>query len=341
MTLGRKQAIIGGLVLATIVAVGWIVAVRYATNIAKDGVDGFIIRHNLHDVVSYNGIYASPFGKVRLDGVAFKIGGLVFHCGDVMFSGLGTDRDIPSNVDIVLSNLNIPTLDLARMGNPVAAFFSEMGYTSLQCQIGLSYHLDDKGNFTVKTTGDVSRAGSWNFSLRLANVEQETFSALAVLQKQLSAVVDSFSGTPGRMKRKGASDFNENDLANLLGAGSQFVKGLSAIKFASMDFVVNDSGIYDNMRKLPDEPLPSGSNSVVSRAGKMLAETSLVMAGMGPSAAREIVAKVNGWIEKGGEISLATRLEHPIALIRPSVSSPEPVFDSFETFLVATKAKIR
>jgi hypothetical protein len=342
MKIGRKPAILGVIAVLFLTCVGWFVAGHYATKAARDGVDGFLIRQNLKGVVSYQNISASPFGKTTLTGVLVKIDGIPVKCDEVRLSGIDTDNDVPRGMDVVLSGLDIPALDFARSGNEAAAFFAGLGYTSLHGRLGFSYSLSDKGELSVKTSCDASQAGSWKLKLDLSGIDSDILSALAMTPNVMADVSGGLSGTSGGPSGRSPFGSSWNTPFSSIGVGVQLLKAATAVKLAGLELAVDDSGIYDRMNKLTVENVPSGRNSAGINPGTVVDETSLVKAGMGPSVAKETAAKIKEWLEKGGGISLSTSLDHPLALMHPGgMMIPEPAFDSFASFLVKTKAKVR
>ena len=317
MKVGRKHIAVGVIAAILLVGIGWFAAGHYATNTARDKIDGFLIRNNLKGVISYQDISATPMGKTTLTDVTVKIGAIPIKCDTVTLSGVDTSHDTPRSADVTLSGLNVPVLDLARTGVQPAIPLAELGYASVHGRLNFSYDLSSKGDLTVKTHGDASNAGSWDMKLNLSGIEPDTLSTLGMISKVLAG-----SSNEGNVERR-------------------LETATITAKLAGLELSLNDSGMYDRMRKLPNANIPSAGNSPDAKSG--VSETTLVKAGMTPSDARDTAAKINGWVEKGGDISLSTGIDHPISLMRSGgmMGVPQPAFDSLESFLVATKAKIR
>jgi len=318
MKLGRKHAAIGIAAVILLAGIGWFAAGHYATRTARDEIDGFLIRNNLKSVISYGDISATPLGKATITDVSVKVGNIPIKCDTVTLSGVDTNHDTPRSANVTLSGINVPVLDLARTGVQPAIPLAKLGYQSMRGRLNLSYDLSNKGKLTVKTHGEDSQAGSWDMTLNLSGIEPDALATLAAIPMVLTG------------------QSNEMNLWRRLETTAMNAK------LADLELSLNDSGIHDRMQKLPDESIPASGNSSKANQGMALNETSLVKAGMAPSGAREIVTKISGWTEKGGDISLSTGLDRPIALMRPDGmrGGTQPAFDSLESFLVATKAKI-
>lgn len=315
----QQKLIAAGAVI--VVLGGWGFAKHQASTIARDKIDGFLIRHNLRDTVSYADLSASPFGSATLSGVKVKVSPTTaITIGALDISDVEMKNDQLHGIAITAGKIEVPLLALAReqqnsdrqIHNAIG-----MGYTTLTGDISAALRYDDqKGMVALQTTGEVKDAGSWKVKFRMGGVDATTVNTLYGL-----------ANAPAQTK----------GLAWLALAG-QGLQGLAAISLAEADVTVDNSGMYKRNTEITNLELPSDGNPAGMQE-KFLNEEDLVRAGMAPSEAQASRATLDNWLKKGGSLRVATNLIQPLPLLRNGNLST-PAFDSPASYLVATKSRI-
>lgn len=318
--MNTNQKIIGGVGAALVVVVGgWLFAKHQATSIAHDKIDGFIIRNNLREVVSYADLSASPFGSVSLSGVKVKISpAAAVVVGSLDISDIKMKNDQLYGISLAAKRTELPVLQLARE-NPRDSSLREavgLGYTTLTGDLSVAVDFDDaKGTLAFETTGEVKEAGGWKAKLRLAGIDA-----------QAVALLSQMAASGGKM----------NGLEMMASAGMQLQR-LATVSLAEADFSVDNGGLYKRNQDLTSAEMPVEGNAAAPVSG--IDESDLVRAGMAPSEAIATKGAVDNWLKKGGSLRVAANLSQPLPLFR-NANFFTPAFDSPAGYLVATKSKI-
>jgi hypothetical protein len=316
MTTKQKTLIAAGAV-AVILVGGWLYAQHRATAVARDVVDGFIIRHDLRGQVSYDALSASPFGSMSVSGVRIKLSPTTaITLSSLDISDLESKHDQLSSVSLEASGVEVPVLAMARdkaSGLDLRDALG-LGYTKLSGRASLALHYDDmKGSASIESAGEMKDAGSWKAKISLAGIDPNSVNAL-------SGMADGHA--------------QANGLARLLAAG----QGLASLMLVEADVSLDNAGIHKREVTLTDQDLPpDGSAGPAPIAG--LDETQLVRDGMAPSDAAATHAALQTWMNKGGQIKIATTLSQPLPLFRNG-NLFAPSFDGLAGFLAATKSRI-
>lgn len=324
---GRRVAI-GVAAMVVLIGGGWAFAKHQATAIAKDRIDGFLIRYNLRTNLTYDDISASPFGSATLSGVAAKDfrGNTVVKIGSLDISDIEMKGDIPQGLNLSAKSVEVPFLALSKgeYPDPVTANLVGMGYTTLRGDVSLAGRINDKENtFSVETKGDVRDLGSWKVKLTLGGVSTAPLSA-------------SFG--------MGSPQTDQSDPLATLGTA---LTGLSAlaqqITLVEAALTVDDSGYFKRNREIADADLPPDDAArPVPILSMPVDESALVRAGISPSEAKADREAMESWITKGGVIRIESNLDHPAPLFtnRNFLGGPSLAFDSPAAFFAAAKMKI-
>ncbi len=160
-------------VTAILVLGGWFGAKHYATALAQDRLDQFLIQKNLRGDVTYTGLSASPFGSAEIDGVQIKVGKAAsISIKSLDISDVRMKAERLSRIRLHASGISVPALALARESGLSAALFAEavsLGYGTLGGEAEFAFDYDDqKGTITLESNGAVRNAGEWNFRANLA-----------------------------------------------------------------------------------------------------------------------------------------------------------------------------
>lgn len=319
MSMTNNKVLIGAGAAMVVLVGGWFLAKQQAASTARDRIDGFLIRNNLRDTVSYDGLSASPFGSVKLSGVKLKLSPAATVAVDSLaLSGIEMKNDQLRGLDVEADGIDVPLLAMTRADrhrDGQSAELIGLGYINLTGKISLSMHYDDqKQTIAFETAGDVKDAGAWKLKLGLGGVDSRAVAALSGLN---------------------ASAAQANPLA-LLGMAGQGLQYLGSLTLSVAEISVDNSGLTKRQAQLPDQPLPPEGPAPV---GKSFNETELVHAGMAPSEAQAARQAVDTWLAKGGTLKLASNLSQPMPLFIGG-NLFTPAIDGVPRYLAATKSRI-
>lgn len=319
MSMTKNKVLIGAGAALVVVVGGWFLVKQQAAAAARDRIDGFLIRNNLRETVSYDGLSASPFGSVTLSGVKVKLSpAATVSVDSLALSGLEMKNDQLRGLDLEADGIDVPLLAMTRADRHRDGQSVELiglGYTNLTGKLSLSAHYDDqKQTIAVETAGDVKDAGAWKLKLGLGGVDPRAVTALSGLN---------------------ASAAQANPLA-LLGMAGQGLQYLGSLTLSVAEISVDNAGLTKRQAQIPDQPLPVEGAAPV---GKSFDETELVRAGMAPSEAVAARQAVDTWLAKGGTLKLASNLSQPLPLFVGG-NLFAPTFDDVPGYLAVTKSRI-
>jgi len=320
LTKQHKIAIAAGLVVVT-VGGGWLFAKHQANVIAKDQIDGFIIRHNLGGTVAYRELSASPFGSATLSDVSVRLSpATAITVGSLSVSDLTMKNNQVRGFTVTAEQAQVPLLALARehRDNSFAEALG-LGYTVLGGNITLSAHYDDEKNLiAIESAGAVDDAGSWEAKIKLGGVSPYAIDSLAAI-----------ASTPPQ----------QINALQALGAAAPALQTLVGTTVAKVELAVNVDGYRRRDAQVTNHDLPPEGPSTVPTGMTANDEYKLVQAGMAPSEARAAREAVQSWLTKGGTLRIATNLDQPLPIFRNG-SIMTPSFDSFDGFMAATKSRV-
>lgn len=319
MAAQKNKALIAAGVTLIILGGGWMAAKHQATAIAKDRIDGFLIRNNLTSQISYQELSASPFGSATLSGVklaSFSADGV--SIGSLEISDVEMKGDQLRAIRIAAEKVDIPLLAMARQQRNADKMVREaigLGYTSLTGFVSVSLRYDEpKAAIALETSGDIRDLGAWKVKLRLANLDATTINTLYGLSNNAAQL---------------------GGLA-LLGVMGQAGEALTRLSLAEADIAIDNSGFFKRANEVTDRDMPpDGSSEVAS----VFDEKELIRAGMAPSEASAARNAVDNWLRKGGSLKVVSSLSQPLPLFRGG-NIFAPSFDSLPGFLVVTKSRI-
>ena len=315
----KKASLIVGACAIAVLGGGWAYASHKATAIARDLIDGFLIRHHLADTVSYGGLSASPFGSVSLSDVKIKPDpNVVVTIKSVDVSDVDVANDIPRAFNITIDDANIPLLAIAR-GTRDRGYAKAIGYGfgELHTSGKVAFHYStDTRRMTFKSSIDVRDAGSWDMSLALDDVSPGLFQATSALSNAAA---------------------NNNSLAALFeGSLTGLQVSLSQISLAEASMSIDTSKISKRLKEIPDTDIPTDDDAALHGAFKV-DETKLVEQGMAPSAAHALGSKLQSFANQGGRLKIASNLDRPVPLFRDG-NLFMPAFSNLVEFLTVTKS---
>lgn len=319
----RKNLLIAvAAVLLAALAGGWFYARHVASVAARDKVDGFLIRHDLGDRVSYGDVSASPFGSVVLSGVVIRLSPSNFiSVASVEVSHVEMKSDEIRSIDIRATGAVLPLLSIVRENrnrNEMVRDLVAMGYTKIKGTIGFSIHYDDvRGTLSVQSTGDVVDAGSWDAKVSFAGIDRGAVSAVYGLADNASNA--------------------QNGLALLAMAG-QGLRGLASISVTDLELSLDDTELHGRLVQVTNKDLPSEEGVEAPRDTKD-PEMKLIMAGMTPSEAQASVEAAARWLEKGGKLKMASNIVEPLALFRGG-NILVPAFADADEFVAAARIHV-
>lgn len=308
-------------VILVLIGGGWAFARHEATSIAKDRVDGYIIRYNLRGKVTYEDLSASPFGSATLSDVRVILSpGNSIAIASLDVSNIDMKADELRAITISAHGAQVPLLAIAREENSNGKLprnLIGMGYTILSGDIGASIRYDEqRGTLALESTGNIKDAGSWKARLSFANIEPGAMSALYSLTSALK---------------------QENGLAILAAAG-QGIQNLNSLAIEDAEVILDNSGIHERDRQVTDLDLPPDlTDSIVGDPAG--GEMELVKAGMTPSEAHANREALMTFISKGGTLKMATNLSEPLPLFRNGNLLTPSFTDPLE-FLAATRTHV-
>lgn len=314
----NKPLIAAGVALI-ILGGGWMYAKHQATVIAKDRIDGFLIRNNLTAQVSYQDLSASPFGSATLSGVKLASpSGSAVSIGSLEISDVEMKGDQLRAVRISAEKAEVPLLAMARQQRNPDKVLREaigLGYTSLTGSVDALLRYDEqKAAIDFETSGEIRDLGTWTAKLRVANLDAATINTLYALSNNAAQL---------------------GGLA-LLSVMGQAGEALTRLSLAEADVAIDNSGLFKRANEITDHDMPSEGAAEVSSA---FDERELVRAGIAPSEAAITRNTVENWLRKGGSLRVASNLGQPLPLFRGG-NIFAPSFDSLPGFLVATKSRI-
>lgn len=316
MAAQKNKFLIAAGVIFVVGAVGWTWAGYQATQVAKDRIDGFLIRNNLANDIRYQDLSASPFGTATLKGVTVMASSTnPVTIGSLEVSDLEMKGDQLRGIRVSAQKAEIPVLELARQQRNPEKMLRDaigLGYAKMSGGASVAFRYDDqRGTLSVDTTGDLNDVGAWEAHVVVGGISVAAVNDLYAL----SASVPQLGGFA------------------LLGALGQAEETLARTVLVEMEVGIDNGGWFKRSSQIPDQDLPfEGEIS----AG--IDETQLVHAGMAPSEALSMRQTLDGWVRKGGTLRVTSNLAQPLPLFRGSLLAPN--FDSVPRFLVAAKARV-
>lgn len=316
----RKKLTIGLAAFAVVLGGGWMFAKHQANTIAKDKIDGILIRYNLKGTVAYDDISGSPFGSATLSGVRVTTSpSTTIKAGSLTISDIEMKGDMIQSLSLAAKSVEVPLLAIARDSRRDVTLYDAigMGYTTLSGNVDVSARFDDqKGVLAFDTSGEASDAGSWKFKLKLGGLNSGTLNALYGMSQATGG--DAGLG-----------------LLAIAGVGFQ---ALGQLSLSEASLTLDNSGYFKRSKDIPSADIPMDEGVVVSRV-LAIDETELVRGGMSPSEAQAAREAVGGWMKKGGTLRLDSNLTQPVSLFKRG-SMFSPTFDSLTEYLMVTKSKI-
>jgi len=317
----KKKAGIGLVVGAVVLGGGFAFAKHQATLVAKDQIDGFLIRNKLQSSVTYDGLSASPFGSVTLSGITFKgpQSRSTFKIETLNVSGVEMKGGMVQGITASAKSFELPLLDFARDNPRDSTYFEALGlgYTTITGNLNIEAHFDDqRQTLSLETSGDIKDSGSLKATLKLGGISP----ALMTQLNTLSQAVQS------------------NNPFAVLGTGIDGMMTITQMTLSQASITVDNSGLFKRQQEVTNADIPP-DETATPQADQSINETELVKAGMLPSEAKATHEAVSSWLKNGGTIRIETNLAQPISLFRGG-SWFAPAFDSPAGYLVATKSKI-
>lgn len=316
----RKKLTIGLAAFAVVLGGGWMFAKHQANTIAKDRIDGFLIRYNLKGTVAYDDVSGSPFGSATLSGVRVTTSpSTTIKAGSLTISDIEMKGDMIQSLSVAAKSVEVPLLAMARDSRRDATLHDAigLGYTTLTGNVDVSARFDDqKSVLSFDTSGEARDAGSWKLKLKLGGLNSGTLNALYGMSQ-------ATGGDAG--------------LGLLAVAGMGF-QALGQLTLAEASLTVDNSGYFKRSQDIPSADIPVGEGASAARA-LAVDETELVRGGMSPSEAQATREAVEGWMKKGGTLRIESNLTQPVALFKRG-SLFSPTFDSLAEYLMLTKSKI-
>jgi len=319
-----KQHKIGAAALAIVLVGGGVYAKHAAGNVARDQVEGFIVRQNLGGVVRYASISASLFGSVSLSDVQIKLGpNATIKVASLDISHLDIRDNRVYGASLLADGLEYPLVDTmrGRFVQPTADMqeLVGLGYSRLIGRVALNMKLDDKKEaLDIETTADFKDAGGWTAKLELAGITPSLVNFAYSLPEAQA------SGGTGRLL--------ETALTGMSAA--------SRVALANAEITLDDCGISKRERKITADSYPSDNKAVVARDPE-INEIALIKAGQSPSKAKSSVDAYQSWRQDGGKLKITTTIEHPIPLFKNGfLGSVTPAFENQADLLALTKAEI-
>lgn len=313
MAISKRHIQIGVAACIVFLATGWFALSKYAAGVARDEIDGFLVRNNLQGVVAYDGITATPFGTVTISDMMLGSpqGGRI-KVRELVISGVQHENDRLVAVEAKARKADIPLLELRRNRGISDTTLLALGYTRLIGDCSMGFHYDSK-----RRTLDVSLGGK--------------FDGLGEMQAQLG--LGGVDPTLMGMSREFAR-FADNPLGLLALLGT-----LQSVTLSKNTLFLDSGPVHKRAAQITDAGTPSEQ-----RAGTPvewpLKENSLVMAGMRPSQAKELYIAGEKWAKEGGVLKVETHLDAPVPLLRQTAGGPKFVFEDAANFLVATKSTV-
>lgn len=320
IAVNRKKLTVGLAALVVMLGGGWMFAKHQANTIAKDRIDGFLIRYNLKGTIVYDDVSGSPLGSATLSGLRVTISpSTTIRAESLTISDVEMKGDILQNLSLVAKSVEVPLLAMARDSHHDAILHDAigLGYTTLSSNIDVSARFDDqKSVLLFDTSGEARDACSWKLKLKLGGINSGTLNALYGMSQ-------ATGGDAG--------------LDRLAVAGMGF-QALSQLTLAEAGLTVDTSGYFKRSKDIPSADIPVDEGAVASRA-LAVDETELVRGGMSPSEAQAARETVEGWMKKGGTLRIESNLTQPVALFKQG-SLFSPTFASLTEYLMMTKSKI-
>lgn len=315
-----KKGAIGLGAVALLAGGAWAFASHQATTIARDKVDGFIVRNNLRDKVSYADLSASPLGSATLTGVKISLSpAAAIKIGSLEISDVEMKNDLMERISVSAKSAEIPLLAMARQRFLGSTFDDAigLGYTTLTGDVAVAARLDeDKGMLHFETSGEMRDAGSWKFKIDLGGISAKMIGSLTALSQSAQ---------------------NENAYAL---AADEGLRGLGHLTLSRAELTLDNTGLRKRFGEVTDLDLPPDGNAQDAPQGPIdNDETRLVQAGMSPAEAHAARTAVTNWMKNGGSITVATNLDTPLPLFQHG-NLFAPAFDGVGGFLVATRSKI-
>jgi len=320
----KKTLAIGIVIVALVVGAGWTFAKHQATAVAKDRIDGFLIRNGLSTAVTYDDVTASPFGTATLSGVTVRTskGETIAKIGALKISNVETEGDMLLGVKVSAASFEVPLLALARsqLREPMAVNAIGMGYTTLKGNLSFAESFDDqRRTLSIETTEVVRDLGSVEANLVLGNLNLAALGALANIARA-------------------AQQNNPAALLEGAFAGARIFGGATLME---ANVTIDNSGWFKRNREITAYDVPVDVSAPVARSD-VLTISDLVRAGMSPSDAEATREAIENWLTNGGTLRLETNIGQPVPLFRPGgiFGGQSFAFSSPAAFLVATKARI-
>lgn len=311
----NKKLIAGGLVLV-VAALGWVWAGHQATKVAKDQIDGFLIRNGLAGDIRYQDLSASPFGTATLKGVSVMAASAnPILLGKVQISDVELKGEQLRGISLSADTVEIPLLAFARQQRNLNDTLRDaigLGYDAVRGEASLAVRYDDvRGTVSLQTSGSLNDAGGWKAKVVLGGISTNTVNELYTL----------------------AANARQLGGLALFGLLGQAGDALARTALVEMDLGVDNGGWFKRAAQVPDTGVPVAA---VSSSG--VDETQLVKAGMGPSDAHALRQKLDTWVSKGGALRVTSSLSQPLPLFRGSILQPN--FDGLAGFVVAARLNV-
>ena len=321
----KQQKIVAAVAGALIVVVGgWAYAKHAAGNVARDQIEGFIVRQDLGREVRYGGIAASPFGSVTMSDLQIQIGpNSTVKIAALDISGLDIRDSRVYAVRLVAHDAEYPLLDAARdRVLPASPELNEMiglGFSRLTGEVSVDIRYDDKQeSLSFDTGGDIKDAGGWKARIVLNGIDPNLVTTLYSLPE-----LQAKAGGLG-----------------LLAAAATGFNAAAKVTLSGAEITLDNSGISKRGRRIASDSYPSDAKSGTGR-GSNLTEMALVRAGMAPSKAKSSVTSYQSWLRDGGKLAVKASLDRPLPLFRIGpFGIPTPVYDDSAAWLAAAKAEI-
>lgn len=314
-----KRRLLGSAAFLLVLAGGgYEIGCYKASEMARDAVDGYLIRNHLQQVLSYKDVSATPFGRVTLSGLRFEspIIGSPVDFAALSISGLSEKGTMPDHLEVSWTGLDLPTRSLLSAGSDLTVLIGS-GFQTLKGDGGFNIRFSSANReLRLETAGRFTDAGSWNLDVTFANFNGP---ALANAPPERGGL------------------FGPEDPLHLAVLGA--IATLMTVEVKSVDGSLDFSPLMKRLDEIPRTALPADKQPPLFDLQAKPAAEGLVEAGMAPSAARDMADTLQKFVQTGAKISLKSRAEKPVPLFTAG-GFLQPQTVNLPALLAATKISL-
>lgn len=335
-TLGTIGAVV-------VLAGGYFALSSWASSEAVREVRMALIDANLDRAVRYGDVSASLLGgSVTLHDVQVRDAdgrGIATTAAKLVVSEIEKDHDRLTAIRMRFEGLSLPVLEASRQpkeSGGLLAFLNPttrielvgMGYSTLNGTMEI-YGQVDPGlrEASVDIEADFDDFQAIEMKLAVAGVDKSTFDAVIDAQALIAA----------------------KTIFGLLDKAPKVLEAASRLELKDLQITTQDRGLHARaLPNLAEKYLISGSphERAVSIAGNVKRDIryNLERQNTAPLIVDEISTKIAGYVEEGGELTMTTRIDHPIPLFERGGFlgvRPAPVIQSVDRFVALTDAKLK